>query len=287
MRVRTPACLLLLALVGVLLGGLPADVRGQVHEVPEPYSTIAAALEAAAEGDTILVAPGTHVGSFDLTGREVVVGSRFLTTGNTSYVRRTVVDGNGGQRAVWVDSSQTVETALVGLTIRNADDCIYANGRFRLLNVYITGCTDGVDYETRSGGLIRHSTFAENSDDGIDLDQDVDILIEHNRVTRNENDGIEIRLHPYTGPTLDYVIRENTISRNVSDGIQLIGYPGVSDRRFRIERNRIRHNGKAGIGCMSDGQTDETYEAATLPEPIELVENVFEGNDRDVTCGGV
>ena len=61
--------------------------------MPGQFATIAAALEVAAEGDTVLVAPGTHVGAFDLSGRQVLVGSRFLTAGDTTYVWRTILDG--------------------------------------------------------------------------------------------------------------------------------------------------------------------------------------------------
>jgi len=41
-----------------------------------------------------LVHPGTYVENIDFIGKEIVVGSLFLITGDTAYVDSTVIDGD-------------------------------------------------------------------------------------------------------------------------------------------------------------------------------------------------
>jgi hypothetical protein len=41
----------------------------------------------------------------------------------------------------------------------------------------------------------------------------------------------------------------------------------------------------AGIGCMSDGNTDENYEAASIPERVDIVNNTIVDNEYGLTGG--
>jgi VCBS repeat-containing protein len=111
------------------------------------------------------------------------------------------------------------------------------------------------------------------------------VIIEGNLIENNNDDGIEIRLHDYTGPTLNIIIRDNIISGNGEDGIQLIDYPDLSDRFFLIERNLFEANVMAGLGLMDGGNTIEDYRAASIPEPIHLFNNTFTGSDHGLTGG--
>ncbi|NIT99159.1 MAG: hypothetical protein GWM91_28805, partial [Actinobacteria bacterium] len=173
----------------------------------------------------------------------------------------------------------------MGLTLQNADDGITANSRFHLVRSVVRWTTDGIDYERGSGGSVRYCLFEENTDDGIDPDQDVDVVIEHNVIRNNGGDGIEIRLQPYSGPTLDYVIRHNLIYGNQEDGIQLIDYDVLTDRRFEIGYNAIYDNVQAGIGMMSGANTRENYEGASIEERIVIVGNTFARNNHGLTGG--
>jgi len=119
----------------------------------------------------------------------------------------------------------------------------------------------------------------------IDLDGTVDILIENNILENNNDDGIEIRLHAYTGTTVYNIIRNNLIYGNGEDGIQIIDYPDSSSRILIIERNLIYNNDMAGIGCMSDGNTQENYEGAPIPESILLFNNTIDGHSHGITGG--
>jgi len=260
-------------------------LQSTVLNVPGDYATIQAAFNAAANNDTILVAPGTYVGSLTFRDKAVVLGSWFLTTGDTSYISQTLLDGGGGASVITIMENVGSTTSIIGFTIQNAEDGILPIGKFDVLHCRIRGCTDGIDYEKWSGGLCRNNVFENNRDDGIDLDKDVDIIIEDNIIRNNGDDGIEIRLNFYDGPHLNYIIRRNVIENNWEDGIQLIDYGTLTPRAFLIERNLIIHNRKAGIGLLSEMETTETFEGADIPERVFIFNNTFVGNQYGIVGG--
>jgi hypothetical protein len=268
--------------LGLLLTAVPAPA---FLEVPGSYATIQQAVDAAADGDVVLVAPGIYAESIVIAGKAIVLASQYLTRGDPALIGRTVIDGGGGAYAIEIADSVAPGTAIRGFTIRNARDGVRASGRFEFTDNRVTACGDGIDYESGSGGLVRGCTFEDNRDDGIDLDEDVAVVIEQSTIRNNGNDGIEIRLDDYTGPELAIVIRDNRISGNGGDGIQLIDDEAPSSRVFLIERNLIAHNAQAAIGMMCCMNSREDFQAASLTERIYLFDNSFVGNDHGVTGG--
>jgi hypothetical protein len=265
--------------------GTIIDDDPRLMNVPSDYSTVQEAFNVAAEGDTILLAPGIYHEPIEMANKSVVLASWFLKTGDSGYISQTILDGNGGSAVITIRNSAGASTTIIGLTIQNASDGISPHAKFDILNCRIIDCSDGIDYEAGSGGLCKLNLFENNSDDGIDLDNAVDIIIEENIIRNNGDDGIEIRLQPYNGPMLNYIIRNNEIHGNGEDGIQLIDYDRLSDRFFIIEGNLIHDNRMAGLGCMGGAKTKENYEGASIPERIYLFNNTFVANDYGVTGG--
>lgn len=261
------------------------DDGDAVRRVPEEFATVQAALDVAADGDTVLVAPGTWTESIRMPEAAVTLASRFIL-GDTAAVGRTVIDGGG---ADWVLRFEATAgyARIIGLTLRNAEDCIYPHAPFDFIAGVVTGCVDGIDYEAGSGGHLAGSRLYGNADDGVDLDGDVAIVIEGNEIRDNAQDGIEMRFQPWTGPVRRTVIRGNVISSNGQDGIQFIGYAEPSAREILVVDNRIIDNGMAGIGCMDRQDTEEDFRAARLAEPITLQGNILEGNQRAISCTGL
>ncbi len=58
-------------------------------------------------GDTVLVQPGRHLETIDFKGKDIVLGSLFITSQNTSYVSKTIIDGNRGGTAVTFQNGET------------------------------------------------------------------------------------------------------------------------------------------------------------------------------------
>ena len=280
--------------INTLDGGL-AELRlvrepmlSSPRRVPRDHATIQAAVEAADEGDTILVARGVYVGAVDLGAKRVALVSEHFLTGDPQAIDSTIIDGGGASFVLRVgdpERSGDGGSLIHGFTIRNGNDGITATDAFDLAHCRATETTDGIDYEG-GGGTVRYCRFDHNRDDAIDLDGSTAALIEQCELLDNHDDGIEIRLHAHPGPdTLDIVVRDNLIAGNGEDGIQLIGYDVETARRFLFEGNRIVGNAMAGIGLMSGANTRENYEAAPLPERLIIVHNTFVDNDHHITGG--
>lgn len=251
--------------------------------VPADYPTIQKAVEAAKDGDVVLVAPGTYRENIVLRKKTVTLASRFHESRDAKDVEATVIDG-GGRTCIVVDASVGADTRIIGFTLRNGNDGITVNGaRLHILNNRIMGNPkEGISFES-GGGTVRGNLIEGSGDDGIDCDDAVSVTIEDNVIRENKDDGIEIRLQPVDGPALVYEVRGNWISGNREDGLQLIDNPGRSPRSFRIERNVFHASAMAGLGCMSDGNTVENFKGSAMEESAVIVNNTFVENEYGMT----
>jgi hypothetical protein len=255
-----------------------------LREVPGDFTTIQEALDASADGDTVLVAPGVWRESLSLPPAAVTLASYVVRTGDSSVVAETVIDGGGRDWVVRADSAAG-HSRILGLTLRNANDCVRAYARLDFVGGIITDCLDGIAYRAGSGGRLARSRLFENRDDGVDLQGDLVVLMEQNLIRGNGEDGVEMHFHPYRGALVRTVIRGNTIRGNAQDGIQFIAYAEPSSREVLVEGNDVTENGMAGIGCMDGGSTAEDYRSAVIEEVIVFLRNRLSDNGRDMSCG--
>jgi hypothetical protein len=63
-------------------------------KVPADYPKIQLAINAAFNGDTVLVSPGTYFENINFRGKKIIVTSLFLTTGNYTYINNTIINGS-------------------------------------------------------------------------------------------------------------------------------------------------------------------------------------------------
>lgn len=284
-----PGCRTLVALLAVTL---PRHLEGaeRTLRVPEDHPTIQAAIDAARNGDTILVAPGTYQEDLRVDGKDIALTSCYQQTSNTADIERTILDGGkdgakSGPPIITIAERPGSSLRLIGFTIRGSHHAVVNSGHIDVRHNHFRDNGDALSFESGKG-TVSDNRFEHNRDDGIDMDGPSKATIVDNVLCDNRDDGIEIRLHPFKGPVLNIVIRGNRFERNGEDGLQLIDYPGRSDRTFRIEQNIFAGNRMAGLGCMEDGNTKENYQGAELPEPVVVLNNTFVGNLYGMTGGG-
>lgn len=93
-------------------------IEASRHDVPGDYATIQSGIDAAVDGDTILVQPGTYIENINFNGKNIVAGSGFITTSDTSYISTTIIDGDSLDHVVVLENLD--EGALLsGFTIQN------------------------------------------------------------------------------------------------------------------------------------------------------------------------
>ena len=111
-KIITLSIIIILILTNVLIAA--------TINIPADYSTIQAGINAATNGDVVLVQPGTYVENLNYNGKNITVASLFFTTQDTSYISSTIIDGNQ-DRVVLFNSGETEFAILEGFKITNGD----------------------------------------------------------------------------------------------------------------------------------------------------------------------
>jgi len=239
----------------------PAEITVTVRvpitiRVPSDQPTIQSAINVAAIGDTVLVAPGTYVENINFGGKAITVRSE-------SGAQDTIIDGGNANPVVTFTSRVGRDSALNGFTLQN--------GR--------GGEGGGVTVEdsspTITNNVIKNNQACDGGGIGIGFGSP---LIRLNTITGNGNNfcsgggggGISIR------GASSVEILDNVISDNVSTnggGISMFG-AGTPI----IKRNIIKGNNAMG------GQGGGLY-MVNVSDAL-IVQNLITGNQA-VSGGGL
>jgi hypothetical protein len=200
--------------------------------------SIQAAIDAASNGDTIVVEEGTYFESINFRGKNIVLTS--TDPNDPKAVAATVIDGNNLESVVTFAGTENDTAVLSGFAIRNGfQDYIYTRGG---------GGICGGSEENHTHATIQNNIITRNfAWDGGGLSR-CDGLIEKNTITANT-------ARWYQGGGGLYLcngaIRNNIISFHNAGGCESAG--GLSYCDAVIENNTIAHNFSHGIGVIAHG----------------------------------
>lgn len=141
-----------LAILCVLFCLLPVQILADTLEVGHsgyPYTSIQAAIDAAINGDTVLVHDGTYVENISISGKTITVLSN-------NGPGDTIIDGNGSGHVVYLGSGNST---LEGFTIQNGASQNIGGGIYCFISSpTINNCTIADNIAAHSGGGIYCSS---------------------------------------------------------------------------------------------------------------------------------
>jgi hypothetical protein len=95
-----------------------ASLADVIH-VPGDFPTIQEGIDAANEHDTVLVKPGVYVENIDFIGKNIVVASLYLTSGDPEFIESTIIDGDSAGSVVSFQNEEDSTATIMGFTIRH------------------------------------------------------------------------------------------------------------------------------------------------------------------------
>ena len=89
-------------------------LQGEIINIPDDYPTIQQGIDAAVPEDTILIWPGTYIEELEINQKDLVLSSRFLSTGDTSFIDSTILDGDSTYHILTCNGPHSIQ--VTGLT---------------------------------------------------------------------------------------------------------------------------------------------------------------------------
>lgn len=109
-------------------------VSSQVHaviiSVPDDFETIQAAIDSSSNGDTVLVEPETYVENINFNGKNIVLASLFMNSGEPEHIEQTILDGDSTNSVLTFMDGETADAVLIGFTVTNGSGFVSGGNTF-------------------------------------------------------------------------------------------------------------------------------------------------------------
>jgi hypothetical protein len=161
----------------LLLLSLSSLAAARTIGVPGDSPSIQAGIDSSSPGDTVLVQPGRYLETVDFKGKDIVVGSLFLATRDSSYILNTIIDADQKDTVVAFQTGETAKAELAGFTITNGSTGMFSPGHIGggircinaspyLHNLIVEGNYSGIDgggmYLQNSNSVIEFCVIRKN-----------------------------------------------------------------------------------------------------------------------------
>ena len=104
---------------------IPSLLFGQISNITQntSHTTIQLAVDNSVSGDTIIMDPGTYTENVVINSSSIVLASKFLTTGDSTYIDATIIDANNSGSAIVLSNINHTTTildfSLIGFVMKN------------------------------------------------------------------------------------------------------------------------------------------------------------------------
>src|SRR5882757_8143279 len=294
-----PAKLRSVLIAGLILVAIscPSTRAQTAIMVPGVQSTVQAGINAANNGDTVLVGPGTYVENINFNGKAIT-----LTSSGGPLV--TILDGGANGTVVTFNNNETTSATLSGFTIRNG----LQNGQFgggiliaaaspTISNNIITGnhAAVGIGMYINGGSpVIRNNTITGNNQLGAGdggaggggilvagssstpgSPQIVNNIITNNSVAFGGVGG-GISVFYYSSPLIQGNLIRGNSAYNGGGGISLQSYNSPLVLQNVIVNNITLGGGSGGGMYVSPSNL-----------PVTIVDNTIAGNNATDGTSGI
>ena len=226
----------LIPLIVLSLVFLYTQVHAVVINVPEDKPTIQSGIDAARNGDIVLVADGNYRGDGNVN---INFSGKAITVKSQNGPKTTIIDSESraNTRGITINNEETHESVLDGFTVMRGRHQFGAgifidNASPTIRNCIITQNRAGTpaDYSGTGGGI-----YCKASDVLIE-----DCVISHNIVGSNFSGGVHFEADAIISGTSKPIILNSTISDNTGSGIYGGGRLSVQIRACAISNNTGR-----------------------------------------------
>ncbi|NQV19379.1 MAG: right-handed parallel beta-helix repeat-containing protein [Armatimonadetes bacterium] len=267
-------------------------ISATIINIPDDQPTIQAGIDVSADGDTVLVQPGTYFENLDFFGKEITVASMLLATQDTAYISQTIIDGNQSGSVVRFENMENNNTALIGFTLTNGFSqdqgggihCNYSSptlDHLKIINNHSESTGGGI-YCFHAYPIITNSeilnNYSEYSGGGIACYYSNPTIsnseISNNYNNCNHGSGL---LCNNASPVLSNVIISNNSGFSSGSGIYCQDNSNPILQDVVISENANRYAG-GGIYISDDSHP-------TLTNTL-ITENTTEGRGGGIVCYG-
>jgi hypothetical protein len=264
--------------------------------VPSLFTTIQLAIDYASNGDTILVQPGTYEENINYSGKNIVIGSLYLTTQDTSYISSTIIDGSNAGTVVTFNSGEESTAKLCGFTIQNGNankgggiSC-FSSSRPTLTDLRL------IDNSSSAGG--GGGLYCEVASPSL-----FNVLIKNNLAPNGG--GIHFEHTPAPHPNLLNVEISNNVGTNLGGGIFLISSNPIISHSTIVNnsspegsginnysnaspviRNSIIANNSGSWGINIQNNTSITYSTFYGNESGDIIGDTWVGQNMITNVNG-
>ncbi|MBK7143227.1 MAG: right-handed parallel beta-helix repeat-containing protein [bacterium] len=244
--------------------------------VPADHATIQAAVLASADGDTVLVAPGTYIENINMSGRSILL----VSSGGSAVTTLQAV--GAGSAAITCNSGESFNTIIRGFTIVGNNSargvrCTSTSPIVEYCEVRnCGGVSDGAGfYCTNSSAKIRYNVIHSNAAGGtgsgicVEGSSSPGVEIHHNEIYNSLGTGEAIGCLYVTAVSIhNNILRTNTINHWAASGVYM--------------------NGGSGQEIINNTIVGNTHGIVTFASPQPLVQNnIIVGNTFEALPSGL